>query len=162
MQRLLLYCTRAPNIACFCIGVQVFGWDMDGTVIFNDVLCKDNTATINGGCFQGSGRAIFNSGASLLGNKAINGACICEHVQFVPIVFRWWQHRSYRRYFFHRGISGDENRAGKRDDSKMRVNPDQQAVCSQRSYRQALHIARVLTFLSVLVRRWAARYVEIC
>lgn len=66
----------APNAAC-CI-VQVFGWDIKGTIVFNDVLCKDNGAQISGGCFYGSGKAIFNDGTVMLDNSGANGGSVCE------------------------------------------------------------------------------------
>lgn len=57
----------------------MFGWDTDGTIIFDDMNCTNNWATINGGCFYGMGRAIFNDGVTVLDNKALNGGCICKH-----------------------------------------------------------------------------------
>lgn len=35
--------------------VQVLGWESTGAVEFNDVVCSNNTAGGNGGCFCGSG-----------------------------------------------------------------------------------------------------------
>lgn len=61
----------------------MFGWDAHGTIIFNDVICKDNTVTEDGGCFHGWGGGIFNNGTALLGNVANNGACICERTKYV-------------------------------------------------------------------------------
>ena len=57
---------------------QVLGWDANGTVIFNDVLCKENSAENHGGCFYAVGTGIVNDGAVMLQNSASNGGSIRE------------------------------------------------------------------------------------
>lgn len=54
------------------------GWDSRGTIVFDNVSCTGNAATFNGGCFYGLGRSIFNDGASMLDNSAVNGGGIRE------------------------------------------------------------------------------------
>lgn len=63
--------------SCYSV-VQVFGWDENGTMIFNDVLCTENTAYRNGGCFSASGRGVVNDGTAMTGNVALNGGSIRE------------------------------------------------------------------------------------
>lgn len=46
--------------------------------MFNDVVCKKNVATDNGGCFHGAGRGIINAGTAMLNNSASNGGSIRE------------------------------------------------------------------------------------
>lgn len=59
--------------------LQVVGWDADGTITFNDVVCKGNEAANNGGCFHGAGRGVVNRGTSMLNNSAAgNGGSIRE------------------------------------------------------------------------------------
>ena len=58
--------------------VQVFGWDSNGTTIFQDVRCALNTASENGGCFYGSGVGVVINGTVMHDNSADNGGCICE------------------------------------------------------------------------------------
>lgn len=58
--------------------VQVLGWDAHGTIVFNAVLCKNNTASNNGGCFYGAGRGIVNDGTAMQNNSAVHGGSIRE------------------------------------------------------------------------------------
>lgn len=69
--------------------MQVMGWDWGGMITFNDVVCQENTAVENGGCFYGTGGAIFNEGATLRNNVANNGACICERNVYDCLEFTW-------------------------------------------------------------------------
>ena len=46
--------------------------------------CANNWATNGGGCFYGLGRGIFNDGAAVLDNEALNGGCICKRKVYVP------------------------------------------------------------------------------
>lgn len=57
---------------------QVFGWDVRKTVELNDVVCSQNFAEENGGCFYGAGRGVVNTGTAMLGNLADQGGCVCE------------------------------------------------------------------------------------
>lgn len=57
---------------------QVFGWDTEGRIDFEDVLCHDNTATDNGGCFYVTGRSTIGNGTEMRGNVAAAGGCLCE------------------------------------------------------------------------------------
>lgn len=55
------------------------GWDADGTITFDDVVCKGNKATRNGGCFYCAGGGIVNRGTAMLNNSAAgNGGSIRE------------------------------------------------------------------------------------
>ena len=54
------------------------GWDINGTIVFNDVICEQNYAVRDGGCFYGLGEGIFNNGTVVLDNMAENGGSICE------------------------------------------------------------------------------------
>lgn len=56
----------------------MFGWDVGRTVELNDVVCSQNSAEENGGCFYGAGRGVVNDGTSMLGNLADQGGCVCE------------------------------------------------------------------------------------
>ena len=56
----------------------MYGWDIFGTVTFNDVNCSGNVAANDGGCFYGAGSNIFNDGVFMLDNEAEKGGCICE------------------------------------------------------------------------------------
>ena len=58
--------------------VQVFGWDTNNTVTFNDVLCTENEAFRNGGCFHGYGTAVFNDATVMTRNVALHGGSIRE------------------------------------------------------------------------------------
>lgn len=58
--------------------VQVFGWDVSGTITFNDVTCSDNKAVSEGGCYYGSGLSIINDGTVMHNNEALDGGCLCE------------------------------------------------------------------------------------
>lgn len=77
-----LECMYVPLVHKILTGtnfdVQVLGWDTDGTITFNEVICKGNWAENDGGCYYGVGGAIFNNGTEMQGNLANNGACICE------------------------------------------------------------------------------------
>ena len=66
------------NQLSLCATLQVYGWDIFGTVTFNDVNCSGNVAANEGGCFYGAGSNIFNDGVVMLDNEAENGGCICE------------------------------------------------------------------------------------
>lgn len=57
---------------------QVYGWDIHGSITFNDVNCSENVATRWGGCFFGAGSNVFNDGTVMLANQAEKGGCICE------------------------------------------------------------------------------------
>lgn len=91
--------TEAQQLCCRCmlffsidernpIHVQVLGWDSNGTITFNDVVCTRNTALESGGCFSGRGRGIVNDGTVMHSvvnngtvmhhNHAEYGGCICE------------------------------------------------------------------------------------
>lgn len=67
--------------------VQVYGWDPTGTIVFNDVFCTNNSAEENGGCFHGSGKAIFNNGTVMLNNQGEHGGSICKRTQLQLFVF---------------------------------------------------------------------------
>ena len=58
--------------------MQVFGWNLNGLVIFNDVVCSQNTAGGYGGCFRNGGTSYINNGTVMHGNVGLNGGCICE------------------------------------------------------------------------------------
>lgn len=62
--------------------VQVKGWDVDGTIVFNDVFCTNNSALENGGCFHGAGKTIFNDGTVMLNNQGEHGGSICKRNSF--------------------------------------------------------------------------------
>ncbi|CAM9909015.1 unnamed protein product [Ectocarpus sp. 4 AP-2014] len=58
-------------------GAGVFGWDPTGTVVFNDVVCSDNTVGGLGGCYYAAGKGIVNDGAVMRGNSALDdGGCV--------------------------------------------------------------------------------------
>eukprot|EP00903_Cladosiphon_okamuranus_P020452 g18772.t1 len=57
-------------------GGAVFGWDISRTIELNDVVCSQNSAEENGGCFYGAGRGVVNNATSMLGNLAEQGGCI--------------------------------------------------------------------------------------
>ena len=56
----------------------MFGWDPAGSVELNDMMCAQNEAGENGGCFFSAGRGIVNGGTVMRGNLAGSGGCICE------------------------------------------------------------------------------------
>lgn len=56
----------------------MFGWNSAGRVDFGDVLCRDNTAAKQGGCFFVSGTALMDKDTIMRGNTAKNGGCMCE------------------------------------------------------------------------------------
>ena len=61
----------------------MFGWDPNGLIVFNDVVCTRNTAVDgNGGCLHGAGTGIVNNGTIMLDNTGTNGGCICETAHF--------------------------------------------------------------------------------
>lgn len=65
----------------------MFGWDVRRTVELNDVVCSQNSAEENGGCFYGAGKGVVNDGTSMLGNLAGQGGCVCESFRvFCPPV----------------------------------------------------------------------------
>ncbi|CAM9644386.1 unnamed protein product [Ectocarpus sp. 13 AM-2016] len=66
--------TLFMNISAMQSGGGVLGWDSTGAVEFNDVVCSNNTAGGNGGCFYGSGRGILNAGTLMRSNEGIYGA----------------------------------------------------------------------------------------
>eukprot|EP00752_Nemacystus_decipiens_P008151 g7290.t1 len=57
-------------------GGGVFGWDLTRRVELNDVICTQNSAEENGGCFYGAGRGVVNSGTAMSGNLAGQGGCM--------------------------------------------------------------------------------------
>lgn len=57
---------------------QVFGWDITAVVELNDVVCSQNSAEENGGCLYAAGGGTVNDGATMLGNLADQGGCVCE------------------------------------------------------------------------------------
>ena len=58
----------------------MFGWDETGAIELNDLLCTDNTAVGNGGCFYVSGGGAVNDGTVMTKNEGKYGGCICECV----------------------------------------------------------------------------------
>lgn len=57
----------------------MFGWDDDGEVKLNDVVCNQNEAGLSGGCLFSAGRVIIRNGTVMQGNLAgSSGGCICE------------------------------------------------------------------------------------
>ena len=58
--------------------MQVFGWDPSGTIMFNDVVCTNNSADGSGGCFCSTGKSVVNDGTLMHENEAYDGGCICE------------------------------------------------------------------------------------
>lgn len=63
--------------------VQVLGWNVDGTIVFDEVLCANNSAENHGGCVYAFGGGIFNDGTEMLNNSADRGGSICECIAFV-------------------------------------------------------------------------------
>lgn len=58
------------------------GWDANGAIVFNDVVCSDNAADFEGGCFYGVGRALINDGTVMTDNSGgSGGGSICERKQ---------------------------------------------------------------------------------
>lgn len=57
---------------------QVFGRYATGAIEFNEVVCSQNIAGKNGGCFLSAGRGIVTNGTTMQDNVADNGGCICE------------------------------------------------------------------------------------
>ncbi|CAM9190499.1 unnamed protein product [Ectocarpus sp. 8 AP-2014] len=68
--------TLFMNNSAMQSGGGVLGWDSTGTVEFNDVVCSNNTAGGNGGCFYGSGKGILNAGTLMRSNEGIYGASV--------------------------------------------------------------------------------------
>ncbi|CAM9194141.1 unnamed protein product [Ectocarpus fasciculatus] len=66
--------TLLMNNSAMQSGGGVLGWDPTGAVEFNDVVCSNNTAGGNGGCFFGSGRGVVNPGTLMRSNEGIYGA----------------------------------------------------------------------------------------
>lgn len=58
--------------------VQVYGWDVSGTITFNDVTCSDNSAVSEGGCYYAAGQSEINNGTVMHDNSALDGGCIRE------------------------------------------------------------------------------------
>lgn len=58
----------------------MFGWDETGAIELNDLLCTDNTAVGNGGCFYVSGGGVVHDGTVMTKNEGKYGGCICECV----------------------------------------------------------------------------------
>lgn len=56
----------------------MLGWNENGTIVFNDVLCTKNSAETYGGCFYASGGGIINDGTEMLDNLADRGGSIGE------------------------------------------------------------------------------------
>lgn len=50
-----------------------------GTIEFNDVLCSQNTAGEDGGCFYSAGKGTITNGTTMQDNVAVDGGCICEY-----------------------------------------------------------------------------------
>lgn len=57
---------------------QVFGWDETGSIELKDVICTENVAAGNGGCFYVSGGGLVNDGTVMTNNEGKYGGCICE------------------------------------------------------------------------------------
>ena len=57
---------------------QVLGWDANGAIVFNDVVCTENSAELEGGCFYGVGAGIINHGTVMIDNAGDSGGAICE------------------------------------------------------------------------------------
>lgn len=60
----------------------MFGWDADGAIAFEQVLCLENEAEGLGGCLYGDGNVTLADGTVMLDNVAHNGGCICETSNF--------------------------------------------------------------------------------
>lgn len=58
--------------------MKVLGWDPDGSIELNDVVCTENWATRYGGCFYANGELVVNNGTLMQGNVGFRGGCICE------------------------------------------------------------------------------------
>lgn len=57
---------------------QVFAWDADGRIAFEQVLCLENEANVLGGCLHGEGNVTLASETVMRDNVARRGGCICE------------------------------------------------------------------------------------
>lgn len=59
--------------------LQVFGWNRNGSVEFDTVLCTNNTGVGKGGCLSAHGEAVIRNGTVMTDNSAVKGGCICEY-----------------------------------------------------------------------------------
>lgn len=60
------------------VSPQVFGWDVQGLITFDDTACDANTATDEGGCFYAAGGGLTSNGTAMRDNQALTGGCISE------------------------------------------------------------------------------------
>ncbi|CAN0292075.1 unnamed protein product, partial [Laminaria digitata] len=68
--------TRLADNSASNDGGAVYGWDSDGTIVFDDVFCTNNSAIEHGGCLHSSGKVIINDGTVMLNNTADRGGGI--------------------------------------------------------------------------------------
>ena len=64
------------------------GWDVSGTIIFNDAYSTQNYAENNGGCFNNAGRDFACEGTAMLKTSATNGGSIGECNRFCSAFLR--------------------------------------------------------------------------
>ncbi|CAM9843693.1 unnamed protein product [Scytosiphon promiscuus] len=57
-------------------GAAIFGWDETGAIELNNVICSENMAVGNGGCFYVSGGGSVNDGVEMINNEGKFGGCI--------------------------------------------------------------------------------------
>lgn len=93
------------NAACYII--QVFGFDVKGTIVLSDLICEHNWADYNGGCFYGSGRTVVDEGTVMLDNAGSNGGSVCECHQRHP-AFLSGDHATHSDIHIYKVLSGAE------------------------------------------------------
>lgn len=68
----------AVTVLCKMYTPQIFGWDPNGTVVLEDMVCQNNTGVEQGGCISAHGIAVIGEDTYMFGNQGDLGGCICE------------------------------------------------------------------------------------
>lgn len=64
--------------ASVCFAPQIFGWNVEGLITFDDATCHANKATSEGGCFYAAGGGLTTTSTTMRDNEALTGGCISK------------------------------------------------------------------------------------